>query len=128
MYPPTWVATPGSRKFADSYDGYDYPYVYVSRDTVPGTVSISLSVTSDVAYYKSHYKAKVISNKAIKLKGWSGRIITYKGKRSGVNLIIKRIILAKGNVGYFLSMNGEAATADADKALFKKMYRTFRPT
>jgi hypothetical protein len=127
-YPPTWVATPGSAKFADTYDGYDYPYVYISRDTVPGSVSISRTVTSDIAYYKSHYKAKVISNKAIKLKGWSGRIVTYKGKDGRLNVIIQKIILAKGSVGYFLTMIGEASTADADKAVFKKMYRTFRPT
>jgi hypothetical protein len=127
-YPPEWVVTPGTAKLADAYDGYDYPYVYVSRDTVSNAVSISRTVTADVGYHKSHYKAKVVSNKPIKLAGWSGRIITYTGKINGLKVTIQRIILGKGRVGYFLTMHGEAATTAADKAIFKAMYRTFKPT
>lgn len=127
-YPPAWVVTPGNAKLADAYDGYDYPYVYVSRDTVANTVSISRTVSADMAYNKSHYKAKVVSNKPIKLAGWSGRIVTYTGKVSGLKVIIQRIIVGKGRIGYFLTLHGEASSAAADKAIFKTMYRTFKPT
>lgn len=126
-YPPTWVVTAGSAKSDDAFDGYRYPYVYAARDTVSGSISVSRTVTQDIAYYKSHYKAKVVSNKAIKLRGWSGRIVTYAGKDDGLRVTIKRIIVGKGNAGYFLTLYADVATSTSDSALFKKMYETFRP-
>jgi hypothetical protein len=127
-YPPTWIVTPGSVKLADQFDEFSYPVAYVSRDVVTTSVSVSLTVSHDVAYYKSHYKAKVVSNKAIKLAGWSGRMIIFRGTDDGRILLFQHIILAKGRVAYFLDMVGDNADANADKALFKKMYLTWRPT
>ena len=127
-YPPTWVVTPGDSKTPDEYDGYGAPYVYVSRDTVSGVASINLTMTRDIAYYKSHFKAKVLSNKPIKLDGWLGRIITFKGSRDGRTLLMQHIILAKGRVGYFIDMDGDYDQAAADKALFKAIYKTWRAT
>ena len=128
QYPPTWVVTPGSAKLADQFDGFGYPVVYVSRDTVSGRLSVSLSVTHAVAYDKSHYKAKLLSNKPIKLAGWSGRLVTLKGVIDGRKVLIQEIILGKGRVAYFLDMFGDLDQAVPDKALFKKIYKTWRPT
>jgi len=127
-YPPTWIVTPGSVKLADEYDEFSYPVVYVSRDVVTTSVSVSLTVSHDIAYYKSHYKAKVVSNKAIRLAGWSGRMIIFRGTDDGRTLLFQHIILAKGRVAYFLDMVGDNAEATPDQALFKKMYLTWRPT
>jgi hypothetical protein len=128
QYPPGWVVTPGSARLSDAFDAYDYPYVYVARDTVSGIASVSLTITSDVAYLKSHYKAKVVSNKAIKLAGWPGRIITLRGSDKGLAVLIQHIIVAKGRVGYTIDMWGEYAKAAADRALFKRIYGTWRAT
>ena len=98
-YPATWVVTPGKAGLADQFDGYRYPYFFVNRSTVPGIASVSLTVARDKAYYKSHYKGKVVSNRPVKLHGYSGRLVTYRGVSDGVKLLFQ-IVLAKGHVFY----------------------------
>jgi hypothetical protein len=127
-YPPTWVATPGSTKFSDEYDDYSSHYVYISRDTVSGTVSLSLTVSDDIRYEKSHYKAKLVSNHATTVAGWHGKLLIYTGaERDGRKVLIQRLILAKGKVAYFIDMFSDRGTTAADKTLFKKIYTTFKP-
>jgi hypothetical protein len=127
-YPPDWIVTPGSAKVADTYDNFRSPYIYVFRDVVSTSVSISATVTAQIAYYKSHYKAKLVSNAYIKLAGYTGRLLTFSGVDNGAKVIIKEAIIGKGRAGYFLTMYGEPASAEADRDLFKKMYLTWRPT
>jgi hypothetical protein len=127
-YPPDWVVTPGSAKLSDSYDNFGYPYIYVYRDLVSTSVSVSATVTAQIAYYKSHYKARLVSNASITLAGWSGRLLTFSGIDDGVKVIIKEAIVGKGKAGYFITMFGEKANATADRDLFRKMYLTWRPT
>jgi hypothetical protein len=127
-YPPGWIVTPGTTKTADQFDDYVAPWVTVYRDTVSGVASVNLTVTRDIAYYKSHYKAKLLSNKPIKLDGWLGRILTFKGTRDGRTLLMQHIIIAKGRTGYFIDMDGDYDHAAPDKALFKTMYKTWRAT
>lgn len=127
-YPPTWVVTPGSARLADEFDAFGYPYVYLSRDTVSTSVSISLTVSHEIAANKSHYKAKLKSNKAIKLRGYAGRILVFEGVDHGLKVRIERIIVAKGKVGYFFSLYADLTTAARDSATFKKMYQSWRPT
>jgi hypothetical protein len=122
--------TPGGAGIADQFDRYVEPYVYVERDLVPSgsTVSMSLTVTHDVAYYKSHFDATLTSNTSIKLAGWSGRLLMFRGKWHGQTVFDQRIILAKGRVAYYLDMQGLNTSAVADRALFKQIYTTWRPT
>ncbi len=127
-YPPDWIVTPGSATLADSYDNFGYPYVYVDRFAGTDNISISRTVTAEIAYFKSHYKAKVLSNQAITLAGWPGRLLTYSGVDGDVKIIVKEVIVAKGKVAYFLEMFGETANAVADRTLFVKMYLTWRVT
>ncbi len=89
---------------------------------------MSITVTRNVAYFKSHYKAKVISNKPIKLAGWSGRIVTLRGKDQGQTILIQHILVAKGRVGYTIEMWGDDGGAASDRALFKQIYGTWRAT
>jgi hypothetical protein len=120
--------TPGSAMLSDSYDNFGYPYAYADRVTVANGISISRTVTAEIAYVKSHYKAKVLSNQAIILAGWPGRLLTFSGVDDSVKVIIKEVIVGKGNVGYFISMFGETANVVADRTLFRKMYMTWRAT
>ena len=128
-YPPGWIVTPGSAKIADQFDGYGYPYVYVSRDVVSSGsyASISLTASHDIAYYKSHYKAKVLVNKNVTVAGWPGRLLILSGVDNGVKMQFQRLNLAKGRVGYFIIMDGLRENAKADKTLFRKIYLTFKP-
>ena len=128
-YPPDWIVTAGSSGLADQFDGYDFPVVYVSRDVLAtGRIaSISLTTRHQIAYYKSHYKAKLLANKSIKLAGWSGRLLIFSGVDNGVRKQFQTAYVAKGRVGYFVDMEGLLDTANDDKALFKKIYLTFRP-
>ncbi len=129
-YPPGWIATPGGVGVSDQFDGFDYPYVYVERDLVPSgsIVSISKTVTHDVAYWKSHFHATVTSNTPVKIAGWSGRLLTFRGTDNGQTVFFQHIILGKGRVGYFLDMYGLNTSTVVDRALFKQMYTTWRPT
>ena len=127
-YPPDWIVTPGSATRSDAFDGFGYPYVYVTRDTVTNQVSISRTVSAEIAYFHSHYKTKVLSNVAITLAGWPGRLLTLSGVDNGVKVVIKEVIIGKGKVGYFITMWGEATTAPADRIFFRKMYLTWRAT
>jgi hypothetical protein len=119
--------TPGTAKLADQFDEFGYPAAYIFRDTVPGTVSVSLTISHDIAWLKSHYKAKLSSNKAIRLAGWSGRILILTAVQDGRKVLIQHIVVGKGSVAYFLDMYGDLSSAKADRALFKKMYGTWRP-
>jgi hypothetical protein len=127
-YPPDWVVTHGSSRLADQFDAYGYPYVYVDRDVVSGSASVSLTVTHDIAHYKSHYHAKLISNKSIRLAGgYVGRILVFTGTDQGLKATFQHIIVAKGKVGYFIDMVSDFSQTAADKVLFKKIYTTWRP-
>ncbi len=91
-------------------------------------VSISKTVTHDVAYWKSHFHATVTSNTPIKIAGWSGRFLTFRGTDNGQTVFFQHVILGKGRVGYFLDMYGLNTSTVVDRALFKQMYTTWRPT
>jgi hypothetical protein len=129
QYPPDWIATAGSAGLPDQFDGYAFPVVYVSRDVLAAgrIASIALTTRHQIAYYKSHYKAKLLVNKSIKLAGWSGRLLIFSGVDNGVRKQFQTAYVAKGRVGYFVDMEGLLETAKSDKALFKKIYLTFRP-
>jgi hypothetical protein len=129
-YPPTWIVTPGSGTYSDEFDNFVYPYLYVYRDVVPSGyyVAVTKAVNQRVAYFKSHYHASVVSNKSIKVNGWSGRLAILKGKDGVVNIQIQELILAKGRIGYELELMGELDAAAADKALFKRIYSSWHPT
>ena len=127
-YPPNWIVTPGSATLSDSYDDFGYPYIYVTRDTVTNSVSISRTVTAETAYFKSHYHAKLLANQAINLAGWPGRLLTFSGVDNAVKVVIKEVIVGRGRVGYFITMFGDSVNAVADRTLFRKMYVTWRAT
>jgi hypothetical protein len=129
-YPPSWIVTPGSGNYSDEFDNFVYPYLYVYRDVVPSGyyVAVTKAMNQRIAYFKSHYHASVVSNKSIKVNGWSGRIAILKGKDGVVNLQIQELILAKGRIGYELELMGELDAAAADKALFKRIYSSWHPT
>ncbi len=127
-YPPNWVVTRGDATHADQFDNFDYPYIYVSRDTVSGSISVPLTVSDVIRETKSHYKAKVTANKPISLAGgYGGRIITFKGLDRGVPVTIQKIVVGKGNAGYFLSMYATSTTRTEGLAIFQRMYRSWRP-
>jgi len=126
-YPPDWIVTPGAAGISDQFDNYDYPYIYVSRDTVGGTVSLSLTVTHVIATTKTHYKAKLVSNNSIRLAGWSGRLLKFTGTSVGQKVAMQFIILAKGSAVYFIDLIGDVKNTVPDRALFRKMYLTWRP-
>lgn len=128
-YPPDWIVTPGTATRSDEYDNYGYPYIYVTRDTVSTSVSISRTVSFEIAYFKSHYKTKLVSNQGIKLaNGYTGRLLTFNGTDDGVKVVIKELIVGKGKIGYFLTMFGQTENGVADRTLFRKMFESWRPT
>ena len=128
-YPPTWFATPGRKGFSDRLDDGFATVVFISRDTVASGRVASLAETaeSEIDYMKSHYKTKLLSNKKVKVAGWSGRLLKFTGTDDGVKTYFQLLLLAKGRVGYFLEWRSPEDDRKADQALFAKIYKTFKP-
>ena len=128
-YPPSWVVTPATAGYGDMFDDRGFTYVFVDRDVVSaGSIAaIERTAKAEIAYYKSHYDAKVLSNKKAKVAGWNGRLIKMVGKADGVETYFQLLILAKGRVGYFILWQSVDDDRDADKASFERIYRSFKP-
>ena len=130
-YPPGWIVTrAASNRLPDQFDDFglfETHVVYASRDIVAGTASINLTATHDIAYFKSHYKARLVSNTRVRVAGWPGRLMIFRGSQSGRALYIQHLILAKGRVGYIIDMYSDRGHDAADKVLFRKMYTTLKP-
>jgi hypothetical protein len=127
-YPPDWVVTPGTSKRADQYDDFSTHFVYVSRDTVSTTVDLAGTIADEKALLKSHYKAKLLTDKKISLGSYSGRIMTFSGVSDGRKLYLQVIIIKKGAVGYFIEMFSDIGNEAEDRKLFYRMYKSFKPT
>jgi hypothetical protein len=127
-YPPDWIVTPGTAKLSDRFDDFGDDSFYVDRDTVSGTASLSLTVTSERAYYKSHYHAKLLQQVNMKVGGWSARMLRFLGSDNGRKIYIQLALVAKGHVGYFITWYSDQGNAKADKALFLRILKTFKPT
>ena len=127
-YPPDWVVTPGTSKRADQYDDFSSHFVYVSRDTVSTTVDLAGTVADEKALLKSHYKAKLLTDKKISLGSYSGRILTFNGVSDGRKLYLQIIVIKRGAVGYFIEMFSDRGNEAADRKLFYRMYKSFKPT
>jgi hypothetical protein len=126
-YPPTWIVTPGNVKLPDTFDDFK-DFVYVARDTVSTTVSLSLTQTAEIKFFKSHYKGKVLSSRSVTVAHWPGRLLTLNTIRNGRKLYIQDLILGKGRVAYFLVWWSDRGSESHDRSVFKSIYRTFKPT
>jgi hypothetical protein len=127
-YPPEWVVTPGTSKRADQYDDYSSHFVYVSRDTVSTTVDLPGTVADEKALLKSHYKAKLLTDKKISLGSYSGRLLTLSGVSDGRKLYMQVIVIRRSAVAYFIEMFSDTGAEADDRKLFYRMYKTFKPT
>jgi hypothetical protein len=126
-YPPDWVVTPGSSRRADQYDDYNTHFVFVSRDTVSTTVDLAGTVAHEKATLKSHYRAKILSDRKVSVGSYSGRLVTATGVSDGRKLYIQVVIIKRGAVGYFIEMFSDRGTEAADRKLFLRMYNSFKP-
>jgi hypothetical protein len=133
-YVSSWIVTPGTTKLSDRFDPYLYPRsgpiqpnVWISRD-VSTNISVSRTAAGLIAAAKKDYKAKLTSNKAIRLHGYAGRILVFEGTNGSYKIRVERIFIARGKVGYFISLYTDLTTATADHATFKKMYQSWKPT
>jgi hypothetical protein len=127
-HPPDWIVTPGSSDRTDLIDDFDAHYVYLERDTVATWVDIKGTVDQEKAFYKSHYKAKLISDKKVSVGALSGRLLTFNGSEDGRKFRIQHLIIARGKVGYFVTMFSDPGNEKADAKLFLRMYNSFKPT
>ena len=127
-HPPDWIVTPGSASRADLIDDFDSRYVFLERDTVSTWVDVQGTVDQEKAYYKSHYKAKLVSDKKVHVGSLSGRLLTFNGTDDGQKLRIQHLIIARGKIGYFITMYSDPGNEAADAKLFLRMYNSFKPS
>ena len=128
-YPPNWVATPATPGYADSFDDRGFTFLFIDRYLGSGASASALaqSAKAEIAYYKSHYDAKVLSNKKAKVAGLNGRLIKMTGKVEGLKTYFQVLLLAKGRYEYRFDWQSGDGNRDADKALFQRIYKTFKP-
>ena len=130
-YPSDWVVTPGSEQARRSVTTGSGP----PGSTSPGDAVSSGSTASDepdgvarrISYNKSHFKAKLLVNKNTTVAGWPARLLIFSGVDNGVKMYFQRLNVARGRVGYFITMDGLYQDAKADKTLFREIYLTFKP-
>ena len=128
-YPPNWIATPATPGYGDQFDDAGSTFVFVDRFPGGGASASALerAAKAEIAYYKSHYDAKVLSNKKAKVAGLPGRIIKMTGKLDGLETYFQLLLLAKGGTEYRLDWSSPDGDRDGDKALFERMYKSFKP-
>ena len=126
-YPPDWVVTPGTSGHSDQFDDFGSHFVYVFRDTVSTSVDLNGTVAQEKALYKSHYKAKLLTDKVVHVGAYSGRILTFNGVNDGRNFYIQVVIIKRGKVGYFIEMWSNPGAEAADRKLFLRIYNSFKP-
>lgn len=127
-HPPDWIVTPGSSSRADQIDDFSSHYVFLERDTVSTWVDLKATIDHQKAFYKSHFKAKLISDKKVSVGSLSGRLLTFNGSEDGRKYRIQHLIIARGKVGYFVTMFSDPGAEKADAKLFLRMYNSFKPT
>jgi len=127
-HPPDWIVTPGSSTRSDMFDDFDARYVYVYRDTVSTWVDVAGTVEQQKAYMKSHYKATLLTDKRVSVGSLSGRLLTFNGSLDGRKLYLQHLIIARGRVGYLLTMFSDTGRKKADQKLFLRMYNSFKPS
>ena len=128
-YPPGWIATPATPGYSEQFDDAGFTFVFVDRYVGSGGSSSALerSAKAEIAYYKSHYDAKVLSNKKAKVAGLPGRLIKMTGKVDGLETYFQVLLVAKGRMEYRFDWESPDGDRDADKALFERMYKSFKP-
>lgn len=127
-HPPDWVVTPGSATRSDEIDDFSSHFVYLLRDTVSTWVDVQGTVDQQKASFKSHYKAKLVSDKKVHVGSLSGRLLTFNGSDDGRKFRIQHLIIARGKVGYLITMFSDRGAEKADAKLFLRMYSSFKPT
>ena len=120
---------PRDARLFRQFDDRGTTFVFVDRYAGDaGSVSaLERSAKAEIAYYKSHYDAKVLSNKKAKVAGLQGRLIKMMGKVDGVETYFQLLLVAKGRMEYRLDWRSANGDRDADKALFERIYRSFKP-
>ena len=128
-YPPDWVATPATPGYGDSFDDRGSMFVFVDRDVVSaGSVAaLERTAKAEIAYYKSHYDAKVLSNKKAKVAGWNGRLIKMTATSTAWRPTSSCCCWPRVEWATSLDWSSEDDDREADKALFERMYKSFKP-
>ena len=127
-YPPNWVATPATPGYGDMLDDRGATVIYIDKDVVGAGSDADLARTakSEIAYYKSHYDATVLSNKKVKVGSWKGRLVRMTGNEEGLETYFQLLLLAKGRTGYFVDWRSMDDNREADTALFERIYTSFK--
>lgn len=126
-YPSDWVVTPGSAGHADQFDDYQTHFVTVYRDSVSTFVDLNGTVSQEIALMKSHYKAKLLTNKVVHVGAYSGKILTFTATDNGRKYYVQIVIIKRGAVGYFIDMWSNPGAEAADRKLFLRIYDSFKP-
>jgi hypothetical protein len=127
QYPPDWVVTPGSARLPDSFDNFR-DFIYVSRTTISGRVSLGLTVTFETNYMKSHYRAELLTSASLSAARWPAKLLTFNATRDGRRFFVQELIVVKGNTAYFLVWWSDRGSEASDRRAFKSIFSTFRRT
>jgi hypothetical protein len=119
------VVTPGTDKLPDSFDDFER-FVYASRTTVSGRVSLKLTIAFETNYMKSHYRARLLASASLRAGGWPAKLLTFRATRDGRTFFVQELIAAKANAAYFLVWWSDPGNEAADRTLFRRIFMTFR--
>jgi hypothetical protein len=119
--------TPGSAKLPDSFDNFER-FVYVSRTSISGKVSLALTVTFETNYMKSHYRARLLTSASLTAGGWPAKLLTLNATRDTRRFYVQELVIAKANAAYFLVWWSDRGNEPSDRSLFRRIFKTFHRT
>jgi hypothetical protein len=92
----------------------------------PAGATLSTTVESDIAWFKSHFRAKVQKTSKVRIDGYSGRLVTFTGvRRNGDEVFIQDVVVvAKARILriYIFTFAGNEAH---DRRWFRDIFETF---
>ena len=128
-YPPAWSVDPGDKDNFDAFDSFGEARFYVGHSVETYTVDVGDYIRQDISYYKSKFKAKVVSNKPIKLShAYGGRIVEFLGTEDGRKVSISHVLVTKGRSWYEINFWLDYPSTSPGRELFPTIYGSWRPT
>ena len=127
-YPSDWQYDKATKKYIDTFWGYDGDVLGVER-----TKSYGLSLNSIASYVTKNAKSlnrtavKILSNKPGKLGPMRARIVQYTGKQGKTRYWYVMYLAVKGSNLWWVELRTDKKTDAADKALVAAFAATFLP-
>jgi hypothetical protein len=128
-YPVDWQLEKGTKKYADSYYGFDGDAVYASSGRSFGLTlnRLSSALTRYLPEIKGVRRLKIDNNRPARLGPMAARRIEFHYSYQGRRYWSVAYLAVRGGTYYLVSSETTARTTDDDRAMAATFAGTFTP-